>query len=172
MSAALVLPMVWATAAPLPEALQVGEQRLVVRGRTFYRSYTETILRRYSKMSMEAGRVSSLLGRELFRGDVTSYKVHSFDDVVIFVHDVEKCLAKLDNGQQQLIERIAIQEYSQGEAAEMMGLSLRSVLRRYGEALDRLTQLLLEAGLLYSMKSCQVVEPCGNLATDCLQSFY
>ena len=172
MSAALVLPIVWATAAPLPETLQVGEQRLLVRGRAFYRSYTETILRRYSKMSMEAGRVSSLLGRELFRGDVTSYKVHSFDDVVIFVHDVEKCLAKLDNGQQQLIERIAIQEYSQGEAAEMMGLSLRSVLRRYGEALDRLTQLLLEAGLLYPLKSCQVVEPCGNLATDCFQSFY
>ena len=171
MSTALILPMVWAT-AELPEALQVGEQRLLVRGRAFYRSYTETILRRYSKMSMEAGRVSSLLGRELFRGDVTSYKVHSFDDVVIFVHDVEKCLAKLDNGQQQLIERIAIQEYSQGEAAEMMGLSLRSVLRRYGEALDRLTQLLLEAGLLYSMKSCQVVEPCGNLANDCFQSFY
>ena len=100
MSAALGLPIVWATAAPLPETLQVGEQRLLVRGRAFYRSYTETILRRYSKMSMEAGRVSSLLGRELFRGDVTSYKVHSFDDVVIFVHDVEKCLAKLDNGQQ------------------------------------------------------------------------
>jgi DNA-directed RNA polymerase specialized sigma24 family protein len=171
MSAAMVLPVVWATAA-LPEALQVGEQRLLVRGRTFYRSYTETILRRYSKMSMEAGRVSSLLGRELFRGDVTSYKVHGFDDVVIFVHDVEKCLAKLDNGQQQLIERIAIQEYSQGEAAEMMGLSLRSVLRRYGEALDRLTQLLLEAGLLYSMKSCQEVEPCGNLATNCFQDVY
>ena len=112
------------------------------------------------------------MGRELFRGDVTSYRVHSFDDVVIFVHDVEKCLAKLDNGQQQLIERIAIQEYSQGEAAEMMGLSLRSVLRRYGESLDRLTQLLLEAGLLYSMKSCQVVEPCGNLATDCFQDVY
>jgi DNA-directed RNA polymerase specialized sigma24 family protein len=92
--------------------------------------------------------------------------------VVIFVHDVEKCLAKLDNGQQQLIERIAIQEYSQGEAAEMMGLSLRSVLRRYGEALDRLTQLLLEAGLLYSLKSCQEVEPCGNLATDCFQNVY
>ena len=172
MSAAMVLPMVWATAAPLPEALQVGEQRLLVRGRTFYRSYTETILRRYSKMRMEAGRVSSLLGRELFRGDVTSYRVHSFDDVVIFVHDVESCLAKLDNGQQLLIERIAIQEYSQGEAAEMMGLSLRSVLRRYGESLDRLTQLLLEAGLLYSMKSCQEVEPCGNLATDCFQDVY
>lgn len=171
MSTALVLPVVWAT-AELPEALQVGEQRLRVRGRTFYRSYTETILRRYSKMSMEAGRVSSLLGRELFRGDVTSYRVHSFEDVVIFVHDVEKCLAKLDSGQQQLIQRIAIQEYSQGEAAEMMGLSLRSVLRRYGESLDRLTQLLLEAGLLYSLKSCQEVEPCGNPATDCFQNVY
>jgi Sigma-70, region 4 len=171
MSAAMVLPMVWATAA-LPEALAIGEQRSLVRGLAFYRSYTETLLRRYSTMSMEAGRVSSLLGRELFRGKVTSYRVHSFEDVVIFVHDVEKCLAKLDNGQQQLIERIAIQEYSQGEAAEMMGLGLRSVLRRYGEALDRMTQLLLEAGLLQSMKSCQGVGAWGNPITDCFQSFY
>jgi len=32
---------------------------------------------------MEAGRAPSLLGREMFRGKVTSYRVHSFEDVVI-----------------------------------------------------------------------------------------
>ena len=64
----------------------------------FYRKYTEAMLRRYQTMSMEAGRVPSLLGRELFRGHVTSHTVHSFEDVVIYVHDVEKCLAKLDQG--------------------------------------------------------------------------
>ena len=77
-----------------------------------YRRYTEAILRRYLRMSLEAGRAPSLLGREMFRGQVTSYQVHSFVDVVIFVHDVENCLVKLDIVlQQQMIERVALQEY-------------------------------------------------------------
>src|SRR6266581_5746153 len=142
--ALMILPVVWA----MEEVPGSGDHRHLVRGTAFYRRYTEAILRRYAKMSMEAGRAPSLLGREMFRGKVTNYRVHSFEDVVIFVHDVEMCLAKLDRGQQQMIERIALEEYSQGEAAVMMGLGLRSVLRRYGEALDHLTQLLLDAGLL------------------------
>lgn len=110
MSAAMVLPMVWATADPLPEMIdwrQIFEDkqpRPTVRGLAFYRRYTEAILRRYVSMSMEAGRAPSLLGREMFRGKVTSYRVHSFEDVVIFLHDVEKCLAKLDIEQREMVE--------------------------------------------------------------------
>jgi hypothetical protein len=33
-------------------------------------------------------RAPSLLGREMFRGNVTNYSVQGFDDVVIFVHGV------------------------------------------------------------------------------------
>ena len=58
----------------------------------FYRKYTEGLLRRYVRLSMEAGRAPSLLGREMFRGNVTNYSVQGFDDVVIFVHDVESCV--------------------------------------------------------------------------------
>src|ERR1700712_2310793 len=108
MSAAMtILPMVWATEELLP--LRVGgrsEPELA-----YYRRYTEALLRRYVRMSMEAGRAPSLLGREMFRGNVTSYRVHSFEDVVIFVHDVGQCLAKLDSGQQHLIRRIAVTEH-------------------------------------------------------------
>src|ERR1700722_8152629 len=123
MSAALViLPVVWATAAgavkPVakePEVLehqtqteQIGtEQPRTAPEVAFYRKYTEGLLRRYVRLSMEAGRAPSLLGREMFRGKVTNYRVHGFDDVVIFVHDVETCLAKLDEGQEHLIKRIA-----------------------------------------------------------------
>jgi DNA-directed RNA polymerase specialized sigma24 family protein len=97
---------------------------------------------------MEAGRVPSLLGKEMFRGKVTSYRVESFEDVVIFVHDVGKCIAKLDTEQQQLISRIALQEYTFGEAAQLLDLKPRTVVRRYGSAVDRLTRALLNAGML------------------------
>ena len=87
---------------------------------------------------MEAGRVPSLLGRELFRGQVTSCRVHSFEDVVIFCLDMEKLLHRPAGCEdKQVIKRIGMQRYSQGEAAAMLGLSLRDCIRRYAKALDR-----------------------------------
>ena len=118
----------------------------------FYRKYTEAMLKRYQTMSMESGRVPSLLGQDLFRGRVSSCRVTGFDDVVIYVHDVGRCLAKLSEGQQYLVRRIALEGYTQGETAALSGISLRTVIRHYNEALDRLTRMLLERGLLETAK--------------------
>ena len=158
MSAALViLPVVWATAAPsrLKTLPEVVEQKKTAPELAFYRKYTEGMLRRYVKLSMEAGRAPSLLGREMFRGKVTNYRVQSFEDVVIFVHDVESCLKKLDEGQQHLVRRIALQEFTQAETAGLLGLSLRTVHRRYADALDELTEIFLERKLLEPAKASQ-----------------
>ena len=65
-----------------------------------YRSYSVGLLRRYFRMSMELGRLPSLVGREFFRAKVTSYRITSFEDVVILCHDVERCLQRLSLGQQ------------------------------------------------------------------------
>ena len=121
----------------------------------FYRKYTEGMLRRYMKLSMEAGRVPSMLGQEMFRGKVTSYRVRSFEDVVIFVHDVGNCVARLEAGQQHLIRRIALEQYTQAETAAMLGISLRTVIRRYAEALDKLTRLFLERKMLEPLTACR-----------------
>jgi len=159
MSAALViLPVVWATASPssvrtaeeLPEEL---EQRRTAPEVAFYRKYTEALLRRCVRFSMEAGRAPSLLGREMFRGNVTNYSVQGFDDVVIFVHDVETCVKLLDEGQQHLIRRIALQEFTMEETASLLQLPLRTVHRRYGNALDELTEVFLERKLLEPSKA-------------------
>ncbi len=166
MSAALaVLPMVWATARKEDEEEVVAE-KAVPTSLAFYRKYTEALLRRYAHMAMETGRVPSLLGRELFRGKVTNYVVHGFDDVVIFVHDVEQCLQKLDLGQQQLVERIGLQEYTLGEAAGLLGLSLRTAIRKYARALDQLTEIFLDRKLLDPSAACQGVEPVDKPAND------
>jgi hypothetical protein len=135
----------------------------------FYRKYTEGMLRRYLRLSMQTGRVPSVMGREMFRGHVSSYRVHSFEDVVVFCIDMEKCMAKLERLDQQLIKRITLQEYTQGEAAAMLGLSLRSCVRRYAEALDRLTELLLVARMLEPMKDCQEARPRAGSVGGSLQ---
>jgi hypothetical protein len=121
----------------------------------FYRKYTEGLLRRYVRLSMEAGKVPSLLGQEMFRGNVTSYKVGSFVDSLIFVHDVEKCISKLDEEQQHLISRIALQQYTLGETANLMGMRPRTVVRRYDQAIDRLTRIFLSVQMLEAQKCCQ-----------------
>ena len=162
-AAVLVLPVIWATEAfheirevrDVREVAEVEQRRKAAPELAFYRKYTEGLLRRYVKMSMEAGRAPSLLGREMFRARVTNYQVHGFDDVVIFVHDVERCLAKLDSEQQLIIERIALQEYTQVEAAGMLGLTARTLVRRYDETLDVLTEILLERKLLHPRIACQ-----------------
>ena len=159
MSAAVViLPLVWATEERFaPEAVGVVERREAAPEMAFYRKYTEALLRRYVRLSMEAGRVPSLLGKEMFRGKVTNYRVQGFDDVVIFVHDVEMCLAKLDAVEQELIDRVALQEYTQVEAAGLLGLTARTAVRRYAETLDKLTRVFLKRQLLEPMKACQGV---------------
>jgi predicted DNA-binding protein (UPF0251 family) len=143
MSAAAVLPL--AGSAERVRGVRREEPRPEL---AFYRKYTEGMLRRYVRMALESGRVPSLLGREIFRGRVTNYRVQSFEDVVIFVYDVESCLKRLDGQQQELIARIGMQEYTQGETAAMLGMSLRTVVRRYAAALDELTAILLEARLM------------------------
>ena len=77
--------------------------------------------------------------------------MHGFDDVVIFVHDVARCLEQLDPGLRHLVRRIALEEYTQQETAAMLGLSLRSVIMRYTEAIDKLTRVFLERKLLEPM---------------------
>jgi len=140
---------------PAPVLTTPRIQRKVAPGLVFYRQYTEGLLRRFMKMSMQSGRIPSLLGRELFRGKVTSCRVQGFDDVVIFVHDVGRCLEQLDPGLRHLVRRIALEEYTQQETAAMLGLSLRSVVTRYAEAIDKLTGMFLERKLLEPMSACE-----------------
>jgi hypothetical protein len=113
-----------------------------------YRQHTIALLRRYFRMSVELGRLPSLLGREFFRSHVTSYRMSSFEDGVIFVHDVERCLESLESDAQQVIARIVFQEYTAEETAELLRCARRTVVRRYMEALDHLSEIFLATGLL------------------------
>jgi len=143
-SRAGVVAKVWAVA----DASAVEEPKVVAPELAFYRKYTEALVRRYLKMSMETGRVPSLLGKEMFRGNVTRYRVNSFEDVVIFCHDMEKCLAKLDAMEQSLVKRVTMQAYSQAEAAVILGMTHRTCVRMYARTLDKLTGVLMEYGML------------------------
>src|SRR5208337_4430801 len=81
-----------------------------LRTLAFYRKHTHTLLRRYLCASMLVGRAPTILHEPLMRGWASNRPVETFEDCVIFVLDVEKCLAKLGALDRLLINRIAIQE--------------------------------------------------------------
>lgn len=135
-----------------------------------YRERTIALLRRYLQSSIEIGRLPSLLGRELFRSKVTAYHMSSFEDGVIFVHDVEHALDQLSDFWKQLIAVIVFQDYTQDEAADVLHCARRTVNREFWLALDHVSELFLAGGLLNRLpdpscgKLCQEVdEPCFSL---------
>ena len=113
-----------------------------------YRKKTTALLRRYMRWSLEAGRVPSVLGRELFRARITAYTATTFEGRVIFLHDVERCLDRLQDFDRQIIARVCLQEYDHEAAARLLQCTRRTLLRRLPELIDELSEAFLKAELL------------------------
>lgn len=116
---------------------------------SFYRDRTTALLRRYERLSVEVGRLPSLFGREYFRARVTSYRPASFEDVVVFVHDIERSLGRLDPRFRLMLDRMAIQDYSELEVARELHMTERRIRDLYHDALDCLSQDFLDRGILH-----------------------
>ena len=115
---------------------------------SIYRGNCIALLRRYFCMSVEIGRLPSILGRECFTTRTEDYHTHSFEDTVVFVIDVERCLDRLYLFDKELIACIILQEYSEDEAMKILHCSLRTIERRLPDALDFLTDAFLQNGML------------------------
>jgi hypothetical protein len=165
MSAAFQLPMEW-DASAAEAAWQIEQRRLKQQSEerpqlklgkhdykppanlAFYRKHTESLLRRYLYASTQVGRAPSILGDSVGRGWASSRPVRTFEDAVIFVLDIENCLSQLSILDRELLGRVVLQDYTQEEAALMLGIGIRTVGYRFPLALDRLTEKLLAADLL------------------------
>lgn len=134
--------------APAVKAVKNEEAREPLVSLAFYRKHTESMLRRYLYASMQVGRAPSILRDPVARGWASSRPVRTFEDAVIFVLDVEKCLSQLTSLDREMLNRIVLQEYTQAEAAVLLGMAVRTIGYKFPLALDRLTERLLEAGLL------------------------
>jgi hypothetical protein len=116
--------------------------------RAAHRPYTRALLRRYFRMAVDIGRLPSILGGLCFRARVSSYKLHTFEDAVIFVHDIERVFERLERHSMEIIAGVALLEYSIPEAALRLGITVQRAERRYAAALDALSAILIEVGLL------------------------
>ena len=118
-----------------------------------YRSRTTALLRRYARASVEVGRLPSLLGGEIFRTRLTSYSMKNFEDVVIFVADMEHSLNLLSPFDKKVLAMSVLEEYSVPEVSRLLGFSQRTIERQLQVALDELSRILLNRGLLVRSSS-------------------
>jgi DNA-directed RNA polymerase specialized sigma24 family protein len=114
----------------------------------FYRRHTESLLRRYLYASMQVGRTPSILNEPVQRGYSSTRRIRTFEDAVIFVLDVENCLKKLGPVERTLVGRVVLQEYTQAEVAAILGMSVRAVNYKLRGALDSMTEVFLDSGML------------------------
>lgn len=148
MSAVLAMPCIVAEATAVAGADVPVWRPRSVDGLQFYREHTLSLLRRYFLISMQIGRAPSPLGKIVFRGRVSSYRLRTFEDGLIFVLDVEKAINQLHPTARTIVSHVVLEGYGFDEAAHLTGESRRSIARIYGDAMDRLTALLLEYGLI------------------------
>jgi hypothetical protein len=118
-----------------------------------YRRRTVALLRRYARCSVEVGRIPSLLGREFFRSRVTSYTMRNFEDVVIFVTDMEQAIDKLTALDKKMLAMNILEEYTRDEVARLLSCNPRTIRRLLQDALDQLSRILLAGGLLEKLPS-------------------
>jgi hypothetical protein len=134
-----------------------------------YRPYTRALLRRYFRMAVDIGRLPSILGGLCFRARVSSYRLHTFEDAVIFVYDIERVFDRLERRHLEIIAGVILLEYSVPEAALRLGITVQRAERRYATALDNLSAILLEVGLLRSVFTGEDEEQ--GSGSDAAQSF-
>jgi len=168
-----------ADGVPQAATQNLAEQRQVLdelrereRVRRVYRGRTVAMLRRYMRYSIETGRLPSLLGKEFFRAKVTAYTVVTFEDRVIFAHDMERCLERLDEFSRQLIARHVLQEHDQAATGKLLCCGERTVRTYVPIALDLLSEILLDVGLMERIESirensCQEGESAPIIVSDC-----
>lgn len=129
--------------AQLPAAPEVADIDLWL-----YRAQTAALIRRYGHVSVEVGRLPSLVGREFFCSRLTSYSMNSFEDAVVFIADMERSLAQLSDFERKLLAMNILEEYTISEISIVLRLSQRTIERLLRGAIDELSGILLTQGLL------------------------
>ena len=167
--------VIWNPSEQDPYRWWTTEDSQEKRRRRIYRGRTVAMLRRYMRYSIETGRLPSLLGREFFRSKVTSYTVVTFEDRVIFVHDMETCLEKLHDFSRELIARHILQEHDRFATARLLGCNEKTIRRLAPIVLDQLSDILLEVGLMDRLDEnrenpCQGGENSEISVSDCKES--
>lgn len=128
---------------------------------TFERARTMAMLHRFLRTALSLGRMPSLIGREIFRTKVHMRPAQALEDAVLFVCDVEKCLADLAPLHQRLIAFCILEDRSEWEASRQFQTNQKFISRHLAFALDLLHANFCQKGLLPPMEQPTVKKAQG-----------
>ncbi|MCL6480322.1 MAG: hypothetical protein K6U02_01210 [Firmicutes bacterium] len=106
------------------------------------------LLRHYFRTSLLLGRMPSVLGGGTFRSRLRSRPSRAFEDAVLFVCDVERCLHSLEPFDQRILALCIFEDRSEWETARLFGRPQAHISRRLGQVLDLLHETFCRLGLL------------------------
>jgi hypothetical protein len=114
----------------------------------FFRAQTLAIIRHFFEIASQIGRLPSILGREFFRAKVSHHAIPSFEKQAVFVHDVERALAGLNEQDGEMVALVGLFHYTLDDVAAMLGRSRSFVAQHFAGAIDQLAEVFLNTGLL------------------------
>jgi len=114
-----------------------------------FRGQTLAVLRNFFEISLQMGRLPSILAREFFRARISHHAIPSFEEQAVFVCDVKLCLARLSPEGRRLATLVGLYDLSRDEVARQLHCSRAWASERLAETLDGLAEGLLRAGILH-----------------------
>lgn len=115
---------------------------------SFEHCRTMGLLLRFFRTALQLGRMPSLLGREIFRSRAQFQPARAFEDSVVLVCDVERCLGQLEPFDQKILAFCVLEDHSEWHAARCFHCSQAEISRRLGRSLDSLHETFCRTGLL------------------------
>jgi hypothetical protein len=116
---------------------------------SMFRAHTLKLLRHYLRLSLDYGRIPSVLGGEMMRARVSNTRMHTIEDETIFIHDMNRCLEReLDGDELRLMALIVFMEHTFEEAALILHYSEKQLRRKFPPIMDRLTRAFFEREFL------------------------
>jgi len=115
---------------------------------SYERSRAMRLLQRFFRTALLLGRMPSLLGKEIFRSRMDGRPGGAFEDAVVFVCDVERCLRQLAPGDQRILAYCVLEGRSEWDAARRFHCAQSEISRRLGATLDFLHETFCRMELL------------------------
>ena len=139
---------------------------------SMFRAHSMKLLRHYLRLSLDYGRIPSVLGGEAMRARVSHTKMHTMEDETIFIHDMNRCLKQvLDEEEVRLIALIVFMDYTFEEAASMRKYSIRQTYRMFYDLMDRLTKAFFDREFLNREKLMGTMKkPMGRVRPDSIKA--
>lgn len=128
---------------PVPRAVELTENDL-----WFYRARTVRLIRRYAKTSTTMGRLPSLLEREPIGSRPHAYNKRKFEDLMIFVADMDRALEHLSDWERKLLAINIVEDYTLAEVSRIVAFPQRTVERQIHAAIDNLSRVMQKRGML------------------------